>query len=71
MNYIDYWADRNALVSAAKAAAPSVPIRDIPPGGYPALVASGRISQGQLDAWETALRALKDFDAANGGTPVL
>jgi hypothetical protein len=60
-----YWVERNALVDAAKALTPS---------GPRAFVAFDERTPEEHEEWArygAALDALKAFDEAHGGTPIL
>lgn len=61
-----YWSERNALVDAVKAC----PL----PTGARLWVAHSEHTAVEQDQWivyRAALAAVKAFDAANGGTPIL
>lgn len=61
-----YWTERNALVEAVKAC--PLPIGD---RRYVARDTRTSTEQAQWNAYGSALDALKAFDDANGGSPIL
>lgn len=61
-----YWQRRNALVDAVKAAGASAP-----DAAHNVTAFSAWLRTPAGDAYRAALQTLKEFDAGNGGSPIL